>query len=100
MEYIMNSQICNAIRGKNLIQFYYNGGNRVVEPHCHGVTTAGNEGLRAYQVRGYSESGNMGWKMFDLGLASNLVILDEIFTNPRPGYKKGDKGMSTIYCEL
>lgn len=96
----MNTQICDAIRNKNLIEFYYNGGNRTVEPHCHGVTTAGNEGLRAYQVDGFSESGKMGWKMFDLGNASNIHILDEIFDGPRTGYKKGDRGMSQIYCEL
>ncbi len=78
----------------------YNGGTRVVEPHCHGVTTAGNEGLRAYQISGYSESGNMGWKMFDLSKASSVTVLEETFSNPRPGYKKGDRGMSQIYCEL
>jgi len=96
----MNSQICYAIRNKNLIEFYYNGGTRTVEPHCHGVTTAGNEGLRAYQVDGYSESGNMGWKMFDMGKASRITVLDETFSGQRTGYKKSDKGMSRIYCEL
>ncbi len=96
----MNSQICEAIRNMKLIEFYYNGGIRTIEPHCHGVTTAGNEGLRGYQVDGYSESGNLGWKMFDLGNASSIQILDEAFDGPRPGYRKGDRGMSQIYCEL
>ena len=96
----MNSLITSAIRQMKLIQFYYNDGIRVVEPHCHGITTAGNEGLRAYQVSGYSESGNLGWKMFDLDHAISIVILDETFSTPRHGYKKGDKGMSQIYSEL
>lgn len=96
----MNSDICDAIKNKQLIEFYYNGGTRTVEPHCHGVTTAGNEALRGYQVAGYSESGNMGWKMFDLGKASNINVLEETFNGPRPDYKRGDKGMSQIYCEL
>lgn len=96
----MNIEICNAIRNKNLIEFYYNGGNRIVEPHCHGITTAGNEGLRAFQVSGYSSSRKMGWKMFDIGKASDLSILDETFDNARYGYKRGDRGMSEIYCEL
>ena len=96
----MNSDICNAIETKKLVEFFYNGGNRIVEPHCHGITTAGNEALRAYQVDGYSESGKMGWKMFDLGNASNIQILDEPFDGPRDDYKKGDRGMSKIYCEL
>jgi hypothetical protein len=96
----MNSDICNAIKNMNLIEFYYNGGTRTVEPYCHGVTTAGNEALRGYQVDGFSESGKLGWKMFDLGNASNLTVLDETFEGPRTGYRKGDKGMSKIYCEL
>ncbi len=96
----MNTQICNAIRNRKLVEFYYNGGNRIVEPHCHGVTTAGNEALRAYQVDGYSESGNMGWKMFVLDNASNVNVLEETFNGPRSDYKKGDRGMSEIYCEL
>jgi hypothetical protein len=96
----MNTTICNAIRQKKCVEFYYNGGTRVVEPHCHGVTTAGNEGLRAYQVGGFSDSGNMGWKMFDLGKAISIVMLAETFNGPRFDYKKGDKRMSKIYCEL
>ena len=96
----MNSQVCNAIKNMNVIEFYYNGGIRTVEPHCHGVTTAGNEGLRAYQTEGYTESGKMGMKMFDLGKASNINVLNETFDGPRLGYSKGDRGMSHIYCEL
>ena len=96
----MNTDICNAIKKMNLIEFYYNGGTRTVEPHCHGITTAGNEALRGYQVTGYSDSGQMGWKMFDLGNASNINVLDETFDEPRPGYRKSDRGMSQIYCEL
>ncbi len=96
----MNSDICEAINNMKLIEFYYNGGTGTVEPHCHGITTAGNEGLRAYQVDGYSESGRMGWKMFDLGKASDITVLEETFEKPRADYKKGDKGMSEIYCEL
>ena len=96
----MNTGIVNAIRNQNLIEFYYDGGNRTVEPHCYGITTAGNEGLRAYQVDGFSSSGKMGWKMFDLGKARSFRILDESFSGARPGYKKGDRGMSRIFEEL
>ena len=96
----MNSEICRAIEGYNLVEFEYDGGKRIVEPHCHGVTTAGNEGLRAFQVDGYSSSGKLGWKMFDLSKASDIQVSDQTFASPRQGYKKGDRGMSTIYCEL
>ena len=96
----MIAEICTAIKNKQLLEFYYEGGNRIVEPHCYGLTTAGNEGLRAFQVAGYSSSGKMGWKMFDLAKADDIAILDDTFSFPRSGYKRGDKGMANIYCEL
>lgn len=96
----MDTEIVNAIRNQNLIEFYYDGGSRTVEPHCYGLTTAGNEGLRAFQVDGYSSSGKMGWKMFDMDKASSLTVLDDSFSSPRPGYKRGDRGMSKIFAQL
>ena len=95
----MNSTICEAIKQKRIIQFRYEGELRIIEPHCHGITTAGNEGLRAYQINGYSSSGKMGWKMYDLSKSSNVELLNN-FIGPRLGYKRNDRGMSTIYCEL
>lgn len=96
----MDSKIINAIRNQNLIEFYYEGGTRTVEPHCYGMTTVGNQGLRAFQVDGYSSSGKMGWKIYDLGKASAIEVLDDTFSSSRPGYNKGDKGMDRIFQEL
>lgn len=95
----MKPEICNAIRNKNIIEFIYDGENRTVEPHCYGFTTKENEAIRAYQIAGYSSSGKMGWKLYDLSKAKNMKVLDETF-NVRGDYKKGDKGMSSIYCEI
>lgn len=96
----MQQNIINAIRNQNVINFFYEGELRIVEPHCYGVTTARNYGLRAYQTGGYSSSGKFGWKMYDLGKAENINITDKQFTGPRSGYTSGDKGMSTIFAEL
>lgn len=96
----MNKSVVTAIENKNLLEFQYEGENRIVEPHCYGETTAGNEGLRAYQVDGYSSSGRLGWRMYDLGKAEKITLLDTIFHSPREGYSKGDKGMQSIYMEL
>jgi hypothetical protein len=30
----------------------------------------------------------------------NLTTTDSHFNSPRPGYKKGDKGMTLIYAEI
>lgn len=94
------NHLTKAITNKKIISFHYNGGKRIVEPHCFGITTGGNLSLRGYQIGGASASGKIGWKMFDISQATNISILDETFNGPRPGYKKGDKGMSHIYCEL
>ncbi len=96
----MKTLIVEAIKGKKLLKFFYEGGYRTVEPHCYGLTTANNEGLRAFQISGYSSTGSMGWKMFDLSKASSIQSLEETFTAPRTGYKRNDKGMSVVYCEL
>lgn len=96
----MNNKVINAIEKQYLIELTYDGEIRVVEPHCYGLTTAGNEGLRAYQVDGYSSSGTMGWKMYDLSKANSITILKDRFDSPRSGYRKGDRGMSRIFSEL
>jgi len=96
----MNQNIVDAIENQNVLEFYYEGELRVVEPHCYGLTTAGNEGLRAYQIGGYSSSGKLGWKMYSLDKANRITNTDDEFDGPRPGYQSGDKGMSRIYAEL
>lgn len=95
----MNQEIIDAIENQNVIKFYYEEELRVVEPHCYGKTTAGNEALRAYQIDGYSSSGKMGWKMYDLGKAHDITIIEDTF-EVRNGFKRGDKGMSVIYAEI
>lgn len=95
----MSNKIEEAVKNQNLIVFDYEGEARIVEPHCYGLTTKGNEAIRAYQVDGYSSSGRMGWKLYDLGKADNIEILDETF-EVRSDYKRGDKGMSEIFCEI
>lgn len=95
----MNNQIIEAIEKQNIIEFSYEGKLRVVEPHCYGKTTAGNEAIRAYQTDGYSSSGKMGWKLYDLGKADSIEVSDDTFKT-RSDYKSGDKGMSEIYTEI
>lgn len=95
----MNTKIINAIKQTQILEFIYDGENRIVEPHCYGLTTKGNEAIRAYQIDGFSSSGKMGWKMYDLSKAEDICLLDETF-EIRDDYKKGDKGMSRIFCEL
>jgi hypothetical protein len=97
----MNNVICQAIRERKVISFTYDDFPRVVEPHCHGVSTAGNSVLRCYQSSGGSSSGKVpGWHMMKTGKIIGLTVSQSVFTGPRDGYKKDDKGMSTIYEQL
>lgn len=97
----MDQIICVAINDQRLLRFYYDPGWRTVEPHAHGMSTAGNEVLRAYQTGGASASGEpVNWKLFRVDRISNLELLEETFSEPRPGYKRGDPQMTQIYCEL
>jgi len=94
--------LCSAINSQRVIEFYYHGGYRTVEPFCLGLVmsgTADNESLLCYQVSGHTEySETVGWKLFRASEMEDLGITTEHFTGDRPGYDPDDVGMATIYC--
>ena len=93
--------ICDAISGRNLLSLRYGYGSRTVEPHAHGASSEGHALLRAYQVGGYSKSGDStGWKLLRVDETTSLSILPVSFTGPRTGYRPNDKSMAVIYCQL
>lgn len=97
----MKQTIIDAIKGRNLLEFSYDGHHRVVEPHTFGVSTKGNDTLSAYQVKGTSDKGSVpDWKQFTISKIVGLKKSDETFTGTRPGYTKGDSRMTKIYAEL
>jgi hypothetical protein len=97
----VNQNICAAISKRAVVRFYYEGGIRTVEPHCHGTSTAGNEALRGFQTGGYSESGNpVGWKLFDVSKISAWGDAGSTFASNRPGYNPQDRGMSRVHCHV
>lgn len=97
----MANEVCRAIRNRRVLEFTYEGYNRIVEPHCHGRTQRGNECLRAYQTRGGSSSGKVpDWKMFTVAKMSGVSVSNNTFSGTRPGYNPNDKGMISIHCNL
>lgn len=97
----MNQEICQAIEDKKIVTFSYDGGSRTIEPHCYGISKAGNELLRAYQTGGYSKSGkSVDWKLFSVNKISNLEVSTDTFDGTRPQYNPNDKAMAQIYCCL
>lgn len=98
---MLNQHICNAIQNRQTLTFSYHGFPRTVEPHAYGVDQNGHDVIRAYQVGGSSESGEYrGWKLFHVVEMFSLTLQQNTFSKPRDGYKRGDKGMARIYCEL
>jgi predicted DNA-binding transcriptional regulator YafY len=91
-----------AINQKRRLMFFYNNGIRVVEPHAYGYDKNGNRKLRAYQVSGYSESGQeQGWKLFNVNEIQTVQILEEFFIMPREGYNYvGDRAISNMICKI
>ena len=93
--------IASAIQNLQLLSFIYDGHSRVVEPHTYGIDTKGHAAVRAYQVRGGSESGEyVGWKLFHVNEMRGLTVLQEHFSGARPKYKRGDSAFSTIHAQL
>ncbi|KAF0235084.1 MAG: hypothetical protein FD177_243 [Desulfovibrionaceae bacterium] len=98
----MLDRIAEAIEKRQVLAVYYNGGVRIIEPHCCGYGADGRPLLRAYQVSGHSDSGNpSGWKLMGMDTMSNLEATGQLFDSPRPGYNpNGDKHMPTIRVKL
>jgi predicted DNA-binding transcriptional regulator YafY len=96
----MLQTIIDAIRDKQQLSFTYDGLLRLVEPHTVGLSTAGNQVMRCFQVGGSHRKAGHDWDLVKLEKIVALTVTGEHFAGPRPGYKRGDGAMSTIYAEL
>ncbi len=97
----MNAAICAAIQGRAILRFFYGGGTPTVEPHCHGISRADNEVLRAWQTDGFSESGDpVGWKLSEVRQITDLNQAGTAFSSNRPGYSPNDKYMKSVHCRV
>lgn len=97
----VNTAICEAIRKRTVLRFFYHGRLRIVEPQCHGISTAGNEVLRGVQTGGESETGATAFgKLFEVAKMSDLRETGEVFAGPGRGYNPQDKGMVVVHCHL
>jgi hypothetical protein len=96
----MNQIICDAIRDQRVLELRYHGYSRTVEPHSYGRDKSGDEILRCYQISGGSESGErIGWKLLKIRDAFSIYVTTDSFT-PRPQYRRNDKAMEYLFCQL
>lgn len=98
--------ICQAITARRLIQFHYSLGDepgyRLVEPHMVAHTNDDNRALSAWYLQGESASRRgPGWRIYLLEGVSEVKMLPDTFSAPRPGYKPdGGKSFHRIECAL
>lgn len=77
-----------AIHERRLVQFSYRGGRRLVEPHMVAHNEAGSIVLSGWFVSGSSLTGEgPGWRAYLPAEMSHVVVLDQRFAGPRPGYR-------------
>jgi hypothetical protein len=96
----MNQMICRAILEKRIVELRYHGYSRIVEPYAYGRARDGEELLRCYQLSGGSQSGERtGWKLLKTSEIFALQLADSHFIS-RPEYRRGDKAMKFIHCQL
>jgi hypothetical protein len=63
-----------------VVQFRYQGRDRVVEPHLVGLHEAGEPMLVAYQTGGSSQSGEVpGWRTFITTTIEGVAVAEEPF---------------------
>ena len=97
----MNAIICDAIRAKRLIRFIYEGYERVVEPHLHGINSASHEMLSGWLVGGWSESRpEPGWRNYLVRDMHDVHALADTFEGPRPRYNPFDRQVRQVFCRL
>lgn len=105
LEVASKSTIMDCMDGKRIAEVYYDDeedpggkGKRWIEIYCYGVSKAGNDVVRVYQVGGDTKTIQPGWKMFRVDRMDALKKLSGDFKEPRPLFNpNGDKDMIKIY---
>jgi hypothetical protein len=92
---------CEALHSGHVLQLRYDGYTRDVEVRAVGITKEHHEVMRVWQVAGGSVSHEpVGWKLLRLDDATGASVTKQKSLAPRQGYKRGDKVMARIQCQL
>jgi len=93
--------VVQAIQEHRTLSLNYNGGMRIVEPHCCGYGSSGQGLLRCWHVSGHSLSEQgPGWRLFTVAEISNCSI-GEPPEGTRPHYNPaGDKAIPQVVAKL
>lgn len=91
---------CDALKNCVCLLIKYDGFTRLVEVHAVGFSTENHALMRVWQVQGGSKTKETGWKLLRLDEALALDLTKEKSYAPRQGYRKNDKDMARIICQI
>ena len=105
LEVAAKSDVMNAMRKRRIVELNYDDeedpggkGKRWVQVYCYGVSKAGNEVVRVYQVGGDTKTIQPGWKLFRTDRMENMRVLGGTFDEAKPLFNPtGDKDMIKIH---
>jgi len=104
LEVAAKGDVMNAMRKRRIVELYYDddedpGGKekRFVQMYCYGISKAGNEVVRVYQVGGDTKTIQPGWKLFRTDRIDRMKVLGGTFDEAKPLFNPtGDKDMIKI----
>lgn len=104
LEVAAKGNVMNAMRKRRIVELYYDddedpGGKekRFVQMYCYGISKAGNEVVRVYQVGGDTKTIQPGWKLFRTDRIDRMKVLGGTFDEAKPLFNPtGDKDMIKI----
>ncbi len=97
----MNPTIIEAVQQRRALTVFYDGYNRMVEPHVYGINSAGHEAVSCYQIAGGSSSGKAeGWKMLLISKLHSVAIAQQKFTPRTTRSPWADNPMRQVYVQV
>ena len=105
LEVASRSDILDGMHQKRIMELQYDDGEdpggkgkRWIQMYCYGVSLAGNDVVRVYQVGGSTKTIQPGWKLFRVDRMNGLRKLGGNFDEAKPLFNPtGDKDMTNIY---
>jgi len=112
LEAIGANEVLTSIGNRQVIDIYYAGdktvnkGRRIIEVYTYGLSKAGNPVIRAYQLKGATDTEIPGWKIFRLDKIKNWKPIKgwrikRPISDRKPGVPKfnplGDKSFKKVY---
>jgi len=105
LEVASRGDILDGMHQKRIMELQYDDGEdpggkgkRWIQMYCYGVSLAGNDVVRVYQVGGSTKTIQPGWKLFRVDRMNGLRKLGGTFDEAKPLFNPtGDKDMTNIY---